>query len=144
MDDELGGGTRNPNQETEEEANDDDIALAISFEVLKELQDPKGAVDSAKSWAKYIGVVSDKPTYAVNSYCAKRDIHFDFFSDSNDSKLETLRRTKRRERFDAERYIFIGDTKRDEVIAQKGGWEYVGLQDISNRPEWKPSKEDSS
>ncbi|MDY7081146.1 MAG: hypothetical protein SXQ77_01760, partial [Halobacteria archaeon] len=95
--------------------NGDDIALALSFEdVVEELENTVEVFDSVREWVKYVGIVSDKPAHALNGFYARNDeINIDFSSGPGEGKLEGLKRTRERKRFDAERYIFVSATKRD-------------------------------
>ncbi|MDY7082034.1 MAG: hypothetical protein SXQ77_06430 [Halobacteria archaeon] len=112
--------------DTENEGGEDEIesvSIAFSFEdaVLK-LENPKDVFDSVSKWSEYVGITSDKPQHVVNGFCAKRNIHIDFFTGPQGGKVETLEKAKDEIRLDADEYFYIGASKRDEVIAEKAGW----------------------
>jgi len=128
-----------------DEAGDDDggmpdVAVALSYEdVLSRLENPAEAVESVAAWAEYVGVASEKPTHAVNGFCAKRDIHIDFFPGPDSGKMETLRRAREEMGLCADRHIYVSDSKRDEVVAEKAGWEYMSLDEVRENVGWSVS-----
>ncbi|MDY6780321.1 MAG: hypothetical protein SV760_07215, partial [Halobacteria archaeon] len=98
------------------------VVVALSFEgVLERLENPAEAVETLRKWAEYVGAPSGKEQHVVNGFCAKRDIHIDFFPGPDAGKLRTLERAENEMGLDADRHIYVGDTKRDEVIAEKAG-----------------------
>lgn len=133
-----GGGDTNVNLTGENEEGMPTVAVALSFEgVLERLKEPTDAVESLQAWAEYVGVASEKPTHVVNGFCAKRDIHIDFFPGPDAGKMRTLERARDEMGLDAERHIYVGDSKRDEVMAEKAGWEYMGLDEVQRNVGWK-------
>lgn len=114
------------------------VAVALSFEdVLRRLEDPAEAVESTQKWAEYVGVASEKPQHAVNGFCAKRDIHIDFFPGPDSGKKRTLERAREEMGLNADRHIYVGDSRRDEVMAEKTGWEYMSLDEVRENVGWK-------
>lgn len=126
---------------------DDDgetTAVALSFEdVLTRLRKPKEVTDGIQGWADYLGVASERPQHEVNGYCAKREIHIDFFPGPDAGKLRTLERAKDEMGLDASQHIYIGSGKRDEVLAEKAGWSYLDVEDAARDGGWelKPAKD---
>lgn len=113
------------------------VAVALSFGVLRRLEDPAEAVESTQKWAEYVGVASGKPQHAVNGFCAKRDIHIDFFPGPDSGKKRTLERAREEMGLNADRHIYVGDSRRDEVMAEKTGWEYMSLEEVRENVGWK-------
>ena len=114
------------------------VAVALSFEdVLERLKEPTDAVESLQAWAEYVGVASEKPQHVINGFCAKRDIHIDFFPGPDAGKKRTLERAREEMGLDADRHIYVGDSKRDEVMAEKTGWEYMDLNEVQRNVGWK-------
>lgn len=112
-------------------------AVALAFQgVLNRLEDPKGVTDSILEWAEYLGVASERDQHVVNGFCAKREIHIDFFPGPNGGKLSTLERAKNEMGIDADEHIYFGSSKRDEVIAEKAGWSYVDIEEAAERSGW--------
>ncbi|MFP4175461.1 MAG: hypothetical protein ACLFSW_06780 [Halobacteriales archaeon] len=118
-----------------------DVAVALSYEdVLSRLENPEDAVESLHAWAEYVGVASEKQPHVVNGFCAKRDIHIDFFPGPDSGKMETLRRARDEMGLDADRHIYVSDSKRDEVMAEKAGWEYMSLDEVRENVGWSVSE----
>ncbi|XGI83284.1 hypothetical protein ACEU6E_08355 [Halorutilales archaeon Cl-col2-1] len=118
------------------ENQDEDVCLALSFEgVVDRLRKPNEVFDSISDWTDHVGIVSSKPKHVVNGFCTSRDIHIDFFSDEG-GKLQTLQKTKERGRFDSDRYVFVGASRRDEAVAEKAGWEYTDVEEAAERGSW--------
>ena len=118
------------------------VAVALSFEdVLERLENPIEAVESTQKWAEYVGVVSEKPQHIVNGFCAKRDIHIDFFPGPDSGKTETLERARNEMGLNADKHIYVSDSKRDEVMAEKMGWEYTSLDEARRNVGWKTKEE---
>lgn len=119
-------------------------AVALSFEgVLTRLRHPQEVTDRIQEWADYLGVASERPQHEVNGYCAKREIHIDFFPGPSAGKLRTLERAKNEMGLGANKHVFIGSSKRDEVIAEKAGWSYLDVTDAARDGGWelKPAKD---
>ncbi len=117
-----------------------EVVVALSFEgVVEELENPAEAIERVRLWAEYVGIPSDKPQHVVNGFCAKRDIHIDFFPspDEGEGKLSTLKRAMNEMNLDGDRHIYVGCSKRDEVIAEKAGWEYMDKEELINNVGWE-------
>lgn len=112
--------------------------MAVSFEgVLDRLLHPKEVTDGIQEWAEYLGVASERPQHVVNGFCAKREIHIDFFPGPDAGKLRTLERAKDEMGMDADEHLFIGGSRRDEVIAEKAGWSYLDVEDAARDGDWE-------
>lgn len=113
------------------------VCVALEFEgVLSRLEDPVESLGDVDAWAEWVGVVSEKPQHVVNGFCARREIHVDFFPGPKNGKMETLRRAREEMGIDADRYIYVGSSKRDEVMAEKQGWEYMSREQVSENVGW--------
>ncbi|MDZ7687601.1 MAG: hypothetical protein U5J64_02560 [Halobacteriales archaeon] len=114
------------------------VAVALSFEdVLERLENPVEAVESLQKWAEYVGVASEKPQHVINGFCAKRGIHIDFFPGPDAGKMTTLERARNEMGLDADKHIYVADSKRDEIIAEKNGWEYMSLDEVRRNVGWR-------
>ena len=111
-----------------------DMTLAFELEALKELADPNAVINDARQWTKYLGVVSEKPTYVVTNFTRKHRIRQDFFSGPRGVK-ESLENVK--DQFDTERYVLVGNSEDAEEIAENVGWEYLPLSDAAEAAEWQ-------
>ncbi|AUX07664.1 hypothetical protein AArcSl_0006 [Halalkaliarchaeum desulfuricum] len=110
-----------------------DMTLAFELEALKELADPNAVINDARQWTKYLGVVSEKPTYVVTNFTRKHRIRQDFFSGPR-GVTESLENVK--DQFDTERYVLVGNSEDVEDIAADVGWEYLPLSDAAEAAEW--------
>ena len=55
------------------------MTLAFELSALKELTAPKEVFESARAWSKYVGVITDEPTYVVTNYTRKKKNQARFF-----------------------------------------------------------------
>ncbi|MDY6775771.1 MAG: hypothetical protein SV253_06810 [Halobacteria archaeon] len=125
-------------QNTSIRGSDERIAVALDFDsVLKSFERPREAFESINTWAKYVGVIGTSPQHVINGYCTKNRIDPDFFPAPDDGKLGALERAMESEMYDAERYVFVGASRRDEVVAEKAGWEYVDVDEAAEDAGWK-------
>jgi hypothetical protein len=109
------------------------MTLAFELEALKRLADPEAVFSDARTWSKYVGVVSDKPTYVVTNFTRKNRIRQDFFSGPR-GKKESLENVKRQ--FDTGRHVFIGTSEEDEATAGEVGWEFLAVEKAAAAAEW--------
>lgn len=141
-----GPGERSDGEGTRSDEGEEDdgtvVAVALSFEgVVARLEDPKTAIDDLQKWADYVGVASERPQHEVNGFCGKRDIHIDFFPGPDAGAMETLRRAMHEMHLGADRHIFVGASKRDEVMAEKVGWEYMPAERAAENVGWSLTAE---
>ena len=48
-----------------------EMTLAFELEALQSLANPNVVFNDARQWTKYVGVVSEKPTYVVTNFTRK-------------------------------------------------------------------------
>ncbi|MDR5672756.1 Uncharacterized protein AArcCO_0006 [Halalkaliarchaeum sp. AArc-CO] len=118
-----------------------DMTLAFELEALKELADPNAVINDARQWTKYLGVVSEKPTYVVTNFTRKHRIRQDFFSGPR-GVTESLENVK--DQFDTERYVLVGNSEDAEEIAENVGWEYLPLSDAAEAADWQIAADDGN
>ncbi|XGI83283.1 hypothetical protein ACEU6E_08350 [Halorutilales archaeon Cl-col2-1] len=117
---------------------DSDTHVGVSYEDLQRLEDEGEALRFLKSRAEEIGVLSDSAeTYVIKDLGRKHDVHIDFYS--LPGKLDCLQRSKKEDHPPETEYVYIGSGKRDEVIADRAGWEYVELEDVAREFGWELS-----
>jgi hypothetical protein len=109
------------------------MTLAFELAALQELAGPSAVFDGARRWSKYVGVVSDKPTYVVTNFTRKERIRQDFFSGPR-GKAESLESV--REQFDTDRHVFVGVTDEDRELAEEVDWEYLTVEDAADAAGW--------
>ncbi|WP_254545884.1 DUF7124 domain-containing protein [Halomarina pelagica] len=110
-----------------------DMTLAFELEALQRLADPEAVFSDARTWTKYLGVVSEKPTYVVTNFTRKNRIRQDFFSGPR-GKRESLENVKRQ--FDTDRHVFVGTSAEDEALAEAVDWEYLPLETAAEAAGW--------
>ncbi|WP_224268329.1 DUF7124 domain-containing protein [Haloprofundus salinisoli] len=110
-----------------------DMTLAFELEALKRLADPNMVFNDARQWTKYVGVVSEKPTYVVTNFTRKERIRQDFFSGPRGVE-ESLENVKRQ--FDTDRHVFVGTTDEDRELAEATDWEYLPLEQATEAAGW--------
>ncbi|WP_396613305.1 hypothetical protein ACH9L7_00445 [Haloferax sp. S1W] len=115
------------------------MTLAFELEALKRLADPNAAFSDARRWSKYVGVVSEKPTYVVTNFTRKERIRQDFFSGPR-GVTESLENVMRQ--FDTDRHVFVGTTDEDRSIAEDAGWEFLPVEEAADAAEWPLASDD--
>ncbi|MFB6170015.1 MAG: hypothetical protein ABEJ06_02605 [Haloarculaceae archaeon] len=115
-------------------SGDGEMTLAFELSALRALAHPDTVFNDARQWSKYVGVVSDKPTYVVTNFTRKNRIRQDFFSGPR-GKDESLENVKAQ--FDTDRHVFIGTTDDDRAVAEETGWEYLPVEDAAEAAGWE-------
>jgi hypothetical protein len=113
---------------------DGTMTLALELSALERLSNPEAVFDDARRWSKYVGVVSDKPTYVVTNFTRKNRIRQDFFSGPR-GKGESLESVGGQ--FDTDRHVFVGTTDEDADLADEVGWEYLPLEEAADAAGWE-------
>ena len=111
-----------------------DMTLAFELDALKSLADPNTVFNDARGWTKYVGVVSEKPTYVVTNFTRKHRVRQDFFSGPR-GVTESLENVKRQ--FDTERHVFVGTSDDDRAVAEETGWEFLPLEQAAEAAGWE-------
>lgn len=118
-----------------------DMTLAFELAALQQTADPEAVFTDARGWTRYIGVVSEKPTYVVTNYTRKHRIRQDFFSGPRGVR-ESLESVKRQ--FETDRHVFIGTSADDESIADDVEWEFLAIENAAEAAGWELADGDSS
>ena len=116
-----------------------EMTLAFELSALKALSEPGTVFDDARRWSRYVGVVSDEPTYVVTNFTRKNRIRQDFFSGPK-GKGESLESV--REQFDTDRHVFVGTTDDDRELAEDREWEFLDVTDAAESAEWELAGEE--
>jgi hypothetical protein len=109
------------------------MTLAFELDALKALSDPTGVFSDARQWTKYVGVVSEQPTYVVTNYTRKHRIRQDFFSGPR-GVAESLENVKRQ--FDTDRHVLVGSSDADRAAADETGWEFLPIEQAAEAAGW--------
>lgn len=108
---------------------DGETHLAISYNCVNNHPDTGDFLSFWKSRVCELGIVSDSvEAYVINDVGRKHDIHIDFYSVG--TKLEGLKRAKKEDHPDGTRYLFVGDSRRDRVVAEEAGWRYMDFEEL--------------
>jgi hypothetical protein len=110
-----------------------DMTLAFELAALQTLADPNAVFNDARQWSRYVGVVSEKPTYVVTNFTRKERIRQDFFSGPRGVK-ESLENVKRQ--FDTDRHVFVGTSDEDRELAEETGWEFLPVEQAAEAADW--------
>jgi len=113
--------------------NGGEMTLAFELSALQALAEPGTAFADARQFTRYVGVISEEPTYVLTNYTRKRRIREDFFSGTEDreSTLESVR-----EEFDSDRFVLIGTGEGDRTVAKAAGWEYLPVEEAAAAAGW--------
>ena len=111
-----------------------EMTLAFELEALQSLANPNVVFNDARQWTKYVGVVSEKPTYVVTNFTRKHRVRQDFFSGPR-GVAESLENVAGQ--FETDRHVFIGTSEADAEIADETGWEYLPLENAAEAAEWE-------
>jgi hypothetical protein len=109
------------------------MTLAFELDALKALADPTAVFSDTRQWTKYVGVVSEQPTYVVTNYTRKHRVRQDFFSGPR-GVVESLENVKRQ--VDTDRHVFVGTSDEDREAAEETGWEFLPIEQAAEAAGW--------
>lgn len=110
------------------------MTLAFELTALERLADPGTVFQDARQWSTYIGIISERPTYAVTKFAREHRIRQDFFSGPR-GREESL--SQIRSQFQTDRHVFIGTADGDAELAEAVGWEYLPVEDAAGSADWE-------
>jgi len=115
----------------------DDLYLAVAYECAIRLENPGEVIDSVKekNLIAEFGIVGGVEPYVITDFGQKHGVVIDFYS-VPPGKSNGLKKAKGLDPADEERYVFLGGGKRDEVLAEKLGWEYYGFKEVAHKEGW--------
>jgi len=117
------------------------MTLAFDLTALEHLADPEAVFQDARAWSEYIGIVSEKPTFAVTKFAREHRIRQDFFSGPR-GRQESLEQI--RGQFETDRHVFIGTKAEDATLAEEVGWEYLPIEEAASSADWRIRDEPST
>jgi hypothetical protein len=123
------------------DADVDDMTMAITYKAVQRLEDPSGALNEARGWTDWIGIVGKVPTPQINKFQREHQVDADFFNGSGTGPGERLASIDRNSMFFAERMVVVGVAGEDEPIAATADWEFVALSDAAEKAGWRLSEE---
>lgn len=110
------------------------MTLAFDLDALKRLADPEAVFQDARQWSEYVGIISEKPTFAVTKFAREHRIRQDFFSGPR-GREESLEQIL--DQFETDRHMFIGTDDEDEELAERVEWEYLEVGEAAESAEWR-------
>lgn len=113
----------------------DEMTLALTYNALSALSDPRLVVVSARDWADWIGIVGDVSAPVITRFQREHGVDADFFNGTGDGPAERLAEVDETSMFYAERLAVVG-TPDDEWIAEEADWEFVPLETAAEKAGW--------
>ncbi|MEF8782803.1 MAG: hypothetical protein V5A39_07365 [Haloarculaceae archaeon] len=113
----------------------DDMTMAITYEAMKQLEDPRLVMGDAKAWADWVGIVGDIEAFVINKFQRDHQIDVDFFNGSGEGPAERLAGVDRKSMFYAERMVLVG-LPDEEWMAEAADWEFVPLSEAAEKADW--------
>lgn len=108
------------------------MTLAVDREAVEALARPSEAIDGAREWSRYVGVVGDD-TDAVRATVDRYGLDQDFHLGGLDAQ-SVLSRLKWEA--DTDRYVYIGTDERDRELAEYVNWEYLPVGEAAEAAGW--------
>jgi len=127
---------RTTNHGEDAAAEPDDMTLAITYEAINRLADPKFAISDARGWADWIGIVGKVSTPTIRKFQRDHLIELDFFGGSETGPDQRLQDVTSESMFYAERMVLVG-TSKDEWIAEAADWEFIPLETAAEKAGWE-------
>lgn len=115
----------------------DDMTMAITYNAVRQLEDPALALATAREWADWIGIVGDVPAHRINTFQRKNRIDADFFNGSGTGPGERLVSIDGNSMFFADRLVVVGVAGKDDEIARTADWEFVPLSEAAEKANWE-------
>jgi len=117
-----------------------DMTLAFTVEALRRLEQPDTAIDDAREWTEYVGVVAEEPNHGLQ-YTRERRVRVDFFSGTRsvEETLFTVGQT-----YATDRHVLVGTDADERTLAGRTGWEFREVEEAADRAEWRLRGESGS
>lgn len=113
----------------------DDMTMALTYEAVSRLSDPRLVVASAREWTDWVGIVGDVSAPVINKFQREHGVDADFFNGSGTGPAERLADIGETSMFYAERLVVVG-TPGEEWIAEAAGWEFVPFEEAAEKAGW--------
>ncbi|MFC4247004.1 hypothetical protein ACFOZ7_08325 [Natribaculum luteum] len=138
----TGGGSRTPSSGAKPDASGphggdaDEMTMALTYDAIRGVEDPRYVIASAREWADWIGIVGEVSTPTIQKFQRDVGIDVDFFGGSATGPAERLADVDRRSMFYAERMVVVGPED-DAWIAKAADWEFVPLEEAAEKAGWE-------
>ena len=114
----------------------DDVNLAVAYDGVVEFDDTGFVLNDLKLRVDEIGVVGNIEPHTATGLGRKHDVHVDFHS-VPPGKKNGLTRGRSTNPDSETRHVFLGTSRRDEVLAEKMGWEYHDICEVAEEEGWE-------
>jgi len=113
-----------------------EVNLAVAYDGIVELDDPGFALSDLDLRVDELGVVGNVKPYTVNDLGRRHDVNVDFYG-VPPGKKNGLESGLADDPNHDPRYVFLGTGRRDEVLAEKLGWEYHDFYEVAEEEGWE-------
>jgi hypothetical protein len=109
------------------------MTLLFSVGAVERLAAPAAAIEDARQWSDYVGVVGndEAATKPVESYVDGLEADPDFVAGAAVGSLAAVR-----QRFRTDRHVVVGTSDADRDVAAALGWEYLPVEAAAAKAEW--------
>ncbi|MFC6716813.1 hypothetical protein ACFQGT_16835 [Natrialbaceae archaeon GCM10025810] len=114
----------------------DDMTLALTFQAINRLANPRVAIADARGWADWIGIVGEVSTPVIRKFQRDAMIDLDFFGGSETGPDARLADVTPESMFYADRMVLVG-CEGEERIADAADWEFVPLETAAEKAGWE-------
>ncbi|MFB6123919.1 MAG: hypothetical protein ABEJ78_10735 [Haloferacaceae archaeon] len=119
----------------ESHADPDEMTTAFTYEAVRRLANPRRAVNEARGWSDWVGVVGDVEAHVLNKFQREHRLDLDFFNGTGTGPAERLAAVDGHSMFYAERMVVVG-TDGESWIATEADWEFVPLAEAAREANW--------
>ena len=113
-----------------------EVTLVFSLGAARTLADPADAVDDAREWSRYVGVVANEAD-AVASFLRDHGLENDYALRKWD-KWGTLGDIH--DEADTPRHVFVGTSSSDRRVATSVGFEFLTVREAAEKAGWELSE----
>lgn len=112
---------------------DETMTLLLSVAAVERLAAPAAAIEDARQWSDYVGVVGndEAATEPVEMYVDGIEADPDFVAGAAVGSLAAVR-----QRFRTDRHVVVGTSDADRDVAAALGWEYLPLEEAAEKAAW--------
>ncbi len=118
------------------EPTPDEMTMAITYEAINRLADPRHVIADARGWADWVGMVGTVSTPAIRKFQRDNTIELDFFGGSETGPAQRLADITTESMFYADRMVLVG-VEDNESIADAADWEFIPLETAAEKAGWE-------
>ncbi len=114
----------------------DSMTIALTLQAGRRLESPGTAVENARMWADWIGVVGEVSTQRLKEFCDEFSLNPDFINGTGTNPTERLASIGEGSMFHAERTVVVG-TPDERSLAVTAGWEFIPITKAASKAAWE-------